>query len=330
METLESALREIKRRYHHKSYLNSDPISFVHLYQDPWDQEAVAVVAALLAYGKVSQIRHSIRSLLTLMERMSQSPAYFVRGLQNPVFAKKAQRQMTKLYHRFNSGEDLFQLLKLISNLWESDGSVGGYFTKFIRAKDMTIESGLNHAIIELKKRTKGSVSPSFNFFLNQPSDGSCCKRWCMLFRWMGRRDAIDLGLWTQSGPFHRVMNWASSVEPRQLMMPVDTHIGRLSRLIGLTQRKTMNWQATVQITQAMRQISEHDPVEFDFSLCRLGITSFCQNRFVHQICSSCELQPVCVLGSNSSSQTLPMKGGSDLSLSTGTQISYTPAKETT
>ncbi len=96
---------------------------------------------------------------------------------------------------------------------------------------------------------------------LPAPRDGSACKRLMLFLRWMVRRDRVDIGSWT-------------SVSPAELVMPLDTHIHRIARALGLTSRATADLAAALEVTAALRAFDPDDPVRFDFSLARLGIRS--------------------------------------------------------
>src|SRR5690606_15716332 len=74
----------------------------------------------------------------------------------------------------------------------------------------------------------------------------------------MVRRDAVDLGLWP--------------VSPRLLVVPMDTHMHRMSLALGFTQRRTADLKAALETTARLREFSPEDPVRFDFALTRLGI----------------------------------------------------------
>ncbi len=302
MNELGEFLNRLKSHYHRSSFLASDPLSFVHLYQDPLDQEAVAVLSALLSYGNVKQIKNSIRHCLTVIESMSQSPSYFVRGLAEPKFQKLATEKFKPVYHRFNTGEDLILLFRLMSQSWNDFGSFGAHFLSFLKPGDKNIENALNLFIDEIKKRARGRAQESFYFLLNAPRDGSACKRWCMLLRWMGRKDLIDPGLWVQGGELCLRHEWKRHLSAHQLIMPLDTHVGRISRYISLTNRQIMNWKASLEITENLKKVSFEDPTQFDFSMARLGILSLCQKGFSKKICSKCDLQAVCRFVENISS----------------------------
>jgi uncharacterized protein (TIGR02757 family) len=262
-------LNRMYSQYHHREFLTLDPLEFVHDYQDPWDQEVVALVAALLAYGNVRQIRRSVKDLLARMSAKHAGPADFVRSLGSP-------RAFDGFVHRFNTGDDLFLLMRLLNQSWSRWGSLGGHFISFLSPEDETIEGALNGLMQDWKSQaqdlTSGRVREGFLYLLNAPADGSCCKRWCMLLRWMGRKDEIDPGLWTQASALNVTFPTGRAVSPAQLVLPLDTHTGRISKKLRLTQRKSLNWKAAVEITRRLKRYDPSDPTKYDFSLCRAGM----------------------------------------------------------
>jgi uncharacterized protein (TIGR02757 family) len=96
---------------------------------------------------------------------------------------------------------------------------------------------------------------------LPAPAAGSACKRSHLFLRWMIRTEGFDLGLWT-GGRF----------TPARLLLPMDVHVHRISRRIGLTRRKAADLAASREATAWLRRISPADPVAYDWSLSRLGI----------------------------------------------------------
>ncbi len=54
--------------------------------------------------------------------------------------------------------------------------------------------------------------------------------------------------------------------------MPLDTHVARISRKLGLTRRKTTDWTAALEVTASLARYAPEDPVRYDFALSRLGI----------------------------------------------------------
>jgi uncharacterized protein (TIGR02757 family) len=274
MTDLKPFLERLYARYHSKEFLSSDPLEFLHRYRDPLDQETVGLIAALLAYGNVKQIRRSVADVLERMERFSGGPASFVRALGEPARSKAAERAFAGFVHRMNTGEDLLLLLRLLGMSQSREGSLGAHFVSRLDSGALDFSDALNALIFDWKAWAKASGrkrGPSFLHLLNAPQDGSVCKRWSMYLRWMGRRDELDLGIWQPGTPLVKGQG-TRGLASRQLVMPLDTHVGRLSRKLGLTQRKSLNWKASQEVTASLRKLDPLDPVRYDFSLCRMGI----------------------------------------------------------
>lgn len=265
-----------------QQHLANDPLSFCHHYRTPADQEIAALIAAVFAYGSVKVIKGSLSRIFSIM---GDSPAGFVDG-----FDPKRDRQLcTGFKHRFNDADDLVALFWAIRLMRQQYGSIEGFFCRFHGDDAETVEQSLNGfctAVLELDYRPvfgRSGLSPesSFRFLFPSPAGGSACKRLCMFLRWVVRpADGIDLGLWQQ-------------VRPAQLVIPVDRHIERISRMLGLTSRRTPDWRMACEITAALRQFDPLDPVKYDFSICHLGISEGC-NGTSSASCPGCPVKLHC------------------------------------
>ena len=100
-------------------------------------------------------------------------------------------------------------------------------------------------------------------YFFSRPSSGGACKRLNLYLRWMVRRDAVDLGVWTR-------------VAPARLIVPLDTHVIRLGQCLRLTRYRGPGWRMAADITARLRALDPGDPVRFDFSLCHVGMMGNC------------------------------------------------------
>ena len=305
-------LNQLSKRYHRVDFLKSDPLEFVHRYQDPWDQEAVALLAALLAYGNVKQIRKSVASVLEVIHALAPSPQSFVRELSGVRPLKAARLGFAPLVHRFNPGHDILLLLRLLGRSWKEHGSLGAQLLSGLSPQAETAEAALNSLILTWKTwalETEPELAKpgaSFLHLLTAPQDGSCCKRWCMLLRWMGRGpDQLDLGLWGKRSGLSATFPKGRYLRAAQLVMPLDTHTGRISQYLELTSRKSLNWKAALEITQALKVCDPEDPTRYDFSLARLGILDLCQHKYRREICGRCELFTVCRFPRKSGSRAL-------------------------
>lgn len=291
-------LNRLYDRYHQQEYLVSDPLEFPHRFDDPFDQEAVALISALLAYGNVRQIRRSIEDLLFRIQKHPEydsSPARFVKSLLSTQGRAQGQRVLADFVHRFNVGQDVLVLFELLARSWREYGSLGAHFTAGLEPEAPNLTDALNRLIADWKKCAGSRVETSFSYFLTAPADGSCCKRWCMFLRWMGRKDDdVDLGLWSEKGKMRSTFRPGRFLKSHQLVMPLDTHTGRISQYLGLTQRKSLNWKAAVEVTEALKSCDAKDPVKYDFALCRLGILDVCKKTYRRDVCENCDLMPAC------------------------------------
>jgi uncharacterized protein (TIGR02757 family) len=82
-----------------------------------------------------------------------------------------------------------------------------------------------------------------------------------MFLRWMVRQDdrGVDFGLWTR-------------LRPEQLVIPIDVHVNRVARKLGLLTRPQTDWKAALELTRTLRQFDASDPVRYDFALFGLGV----------------------------------------------------------
>jgi uncharacterized protein (TIGR02757 family) len=293
-------LNELHLAYHRRDFLDSDPLEFVHQYSDPWDRETVALIAALLAYGNVKQVRKSVANALSRLSRLGSRPSEVVRKLEGVEdragreFKKATAREFDGFVHRFNRGDDLVLLLKLLSESWMRHGSMGAHFLSYLDPEEKEISGALNGLIADWRGWSAGRGKASFQYLLTSPDDGSCCKRWCMLLRWMGRKDELDPGLWTHESPLASGFPNGRFLRSDQLILPLDTHTGRISQYLGLTRRKTLDWKAALEITQNLGVCDPKDPTRYDFALSRLGILDVCQRKYRAEICTRCQLVSAC------------------------------------
>ena len=267
------------RSSHH---LGNDPLSFCHRYTDPADQEIAAVIASSFAYGSIVII---LRTLESIFSELDSSPRRFVENFD----PKSGLRTFSRFKHRFNDGRDLCALFSALQQMVRQAGSVQSFFLQGHSSTAPDVGSSLNNytaAVLALDFTGifgADSIRPDsrFPFLFPAPASGSACKRLCMMLRWLVRpADGIDLGLW-------------GGVSPAQLIIPVDTHISRISRYLGLTGRKAADWRMAGEITAALRSFDAADPVKYDFSLAHLGISDGCDGRDMSR-CPCCPIVGIC------------------------------------
>jgi uncharacterized protein (TIGR02757 family) len=242
--------------------LEFDPLRFPHQYARAADQEVVALIAAVLAYGNARAILGSVSRVL---DALGPAPA----SLLDTVRPLDLRARLNGFRHRWTSGLDVAGLLWRAAQAIREHGSLGALFLRGYTPEDPNVGPSLTRwvdALLEYDPRPVRPAQPEragsgVRYLLPRPADGSACKRLNLLLRWMVRRDdGLDLGLW-------------SEVSPSGLVIPLDTHSSRVARGLGLTQRATMDWRAAEEVTRSLRKYDPDDPVRYDFALCHVSMS---------------------------------------------------------
>ncbi len=273
---IKNVLEKLYKKYNHRDLIKPDPLQFVYQYDKPSDREIIAFLSAALAYGRVEQIQ---KSLTNLLEHMGDSPYEFVRD-----FGKTEQKKLRGFKHRFNTGQDISDLLMCFKKVLNRHSSIEEFFVQGFNPGERNIISGLSQFCNSLLKmygsKHNGQTSRGLKYLLVNPSDGSACKRLNLFLRWMVRDDDVDTGLW-------------KSVDKAKLIVPIDVHMGRLCKILGFHNKNTVSLSTAIQITECFAEIEPTDPVKYDFALSRIGIVENCNGRY-RNACRNCELYPLC------------------------------------
>jgi uncharacterized protein (TIGR02757 family) len=250
--------------YESFNYIDSatDPIQIVRRFERADDREVVGFCAAALAFGRVASVLQSIERLLAIL---GPEPAKYIRAFD----PKRNRREFSGLVHRWIRDVDLVALIWVLKQMLDRAGSIEGFFLEGDRAPgdvESALEAFSTRALALDLQSVYGGALPTragVQYFFPRPSAGSGCKRLNLFLRWMVRRDALDLGVW-------------SRVAPARLIVPLDTHVIRVGRCLRLTRRVSPGWAMAREITESLRQIDPDDPVKYDFALCHLGMMNAC------------------------------------------------------
>ncbi len=240
----------------------SDPVHLVRPFADPADREVAGFCAAALAFGRVASVINSIRTLFRIM---GPSPSRYVQTFD----PRAPHPELRAMVHRWTRGVDLAALLWMLRQMIERSGSVERFFVEGLSAGDVDVGPALDsfsgRALALDMREAYGRVPkrPGVCYFFPRPSKGSACKRLNLYLRWMVRRDEVDLGVWRL-------------LDPARLIVPLDTHVIRLSRCLALTRYISPGWKMAADITASLRRLDPADPVRFDFSLCHVGMMNAC------------------------------------------------------
>ena len=271
--------------------LAADPLRFARGWADPADAEVAAVFASGLAFGRVAAFGPVIARVLDLA-RARGGPRAWIDS-----FDSRDARALDPIVYRWIRGPDLALLARSLRAVLRGGGTLGALAVAGWSGEARPqAAAGVLGAVVQPLRDAAQAIAGAeahrdlprgLRYLLPHPSSGSACKRWCMFLRWMVRAPGdgaagVDLGLWR--------------LPPAALVVPLDTHVHRISRFIGLTQRADASWRTAVEITGSLARLDPVDPARYDFALAHLGISGACRSAWVPDICGPCALRGVCAV----------------------------------
>jgi uncharacterized protein (TIGR02757 family) len=270
--SLKYILDRLYDAYNFKDRILHDPIEFPHQYKRPEDIEVSGFIASCFAYGRVDMFKPVIKKILSTM---GESPYDFLLDFN----LKRHRRLFSDIKYRFNENNDIICLLYVLSialkrykrldvlfklHYWNDDTNIGIGLTGFV-------ESLLS---IDISSVYGKNIKPAgFLQFFPSPKKGSACKRMNLFLRWVIRDRDIDFGIW-------------KGIPKNKLVIPLDTHIARISKCLSFTKRASQDWRMAVEITESLKKFDPEDPLKYDFALCHQGISKICSKMN----CKECSL----------------------------------------
>jgi uncharacterized protein (TIGR02757 family) len=281
---LRPLLDQLARDVDAPARLRADPVELPRRYPRAGDAEVAGLLASALAYGRADLFKPQLEAVLAAMGR---SPAAFAAELARA----PDPAPFNAFRYRFNRPADVAALVAAAGALRARHGSIGARFAA-LYAASRSAPDPLRAALAALGAELRGA--PEARAALgSRPARGllhllpdaalpGACKRWNLYLRWMIRGpDGVDLGLWR-------------GVPPSALVVPLDTHVGRIARYLGLTDRDDATWRTAAEITENLRAIDPDDPVRYDFALCHLGMSGACPVVRDAACCAVCGLRERC------------------------------------
>lgn len=238
-------LDSLYKKYNKAHLISPDPLQFVSLYKKDEDREIVGIIAASFAYGNVKQIIKTVEKILL---PLGKNPKNFL--------LKTQKTDLNKIYkgfkYRFTTQEELVTFLLALAQIIKECGSLQNSFLAFYQ-KDKDFVAA--QKAFAAKIRSYGRVDT----LIPNPEKGSALKRLNLFLRWAARKDEVDPGFWPK-------------IPAVGLIVPLDVHMHRVGKMLGLTKRNQADMKTAVEISRALAAFCPQDPVKYDFCLTRFGI----------------------------------------------------------
>lgn len=237
--------------YNQPAFIKDDPVCIPHLFKKKQDIEIAGLFAAVFAWGNRVTIINKSKELMQLMEM--QPHDFVISHGENDL------KRLMQFKHRTFNTTDLLYFIEFLKFHYSVNASLEPAFGNFILPGDDNTENALKgfcnyfFSLEHVPGRTRKHIA--------SPEKGSNCKRLNMFLRWMVRADAkgVDFGIWKK-------------IRPAQLICPVDLHVARVAKKFNLLNRRQVDWQAAVELTNYLKTLDPLDPVKYDFAFFGLGV----------------------------------------------------------
>lgn len=250
-ESLKKFLDEQVSLINQPHFIPADPISIPKMFALKQDIEIMGLFAAVLAWGQRVTILNNCKKLIDGFEG---KPYEFVIHS-----SQKDWKRFEGFVHRTFNYDDLLYFLYFLQQYYQKYDSLEQLFLQGIRKGDTNLENSLNHfkkSFFENKQHLKRTEK-----HISSPAQKSACKRLNMYLRWMVRKDnaGVDFGIW-------------ENISPSFLLCPLDVHVSRTARELGLLKRPQDDWNAVLELTDKLVAFDPKDPIKYDFALYGLGV----------------------------------------------------------
>lgn len=240
-----------RERMEQADFIGNDPVQFMHAFDEKEDQLLAGFFAALMAWGRRDIVIGKVDNLL---QRMEYRPAGFITS-----FSESDRTAFDGFKHRTFKPVDIYWLVKILSSIeknYQGFEPFWSYCYKLSKKQNRSLMSVFHEKFFlihpEAAQRTRKHISDA--------SKNSACKRLYLFLKWCIRKNSpVDLG----------IMNFMA---PSELMIPLDVHVGRQARILGILGRNYNDWKAVQELTEKLRYLDPEDPAKYDYALFGIGL----------------------------------------------------------
>ena len=249
-------LDKLVEKYETVDFIKDDPIQFCHRGKCKEEIELAGFIASLFAYGNRKIF------IKKLDEIFSKSEGDLIGFIKNGDFSC-----LKGVEYRFSKENDIVPIFDILSKLYnESRGLEELFEYSWIQAQqhpsNVEMEKIFLQTVVDyFYSQAPKIFTPGFYHMIPNPSTGGAMKRMNMFLRWMVRKGPVDLGVW-------------EFILPKDLLIPLDVHVARVSREMGLLTRKSNDFKAVLELTDTLKSVCPEDPIKYDFAMFAFGVES--------------------------------------------------------
>lgn len=255
MKLTKEYLDNLVKTYEVPDFIKDDPVQFPHRFKNQADIEVSGLISSCFAYGSRKKI---IETLAIIHDFMNNSPSEFAVNFD----IDRDSELFKGFIYRYNQEKDLILLIYIIGQALKEYGTLEKAFLKGFNPNDKNIKQSLINFVNLLRNYLPCDERTCRGLFhlIPSPELGSACKRLNLFLKWMVRKGPVDLNIW-------------KTIPAKKLIIPLDTHVARISRKWELTSRQSNDWKTAEEITENLKEFDDSDPVKYDFAIFGSGVS---------------------------------------------------------
>ena len=236
---------KLAETYENIDFIKDDPVRVPNRFTEKKDIEIAGFIASLVAYGRREVF---LKKLDTLFKIAQNEPLNFILNFEPEILGD--------FNYRFGKPEDFAQIFSIMRELYTKDG---GLEELFKYGYEKSYEKNMFIPVTDYFYSRAKNPMQGFYFMIPDPRKGGAMKRMCMFLRWMVRKGPVDFGLW-------------NFMPASDLYIPLDVHVARISREMGLLTRNANDFKAVKELTENLKQFDPLDPAKYDFAMFGYGV----------------------------------------------------------
>ena len=241
-------LDNLAKKYENKNFIKNDPVQFVHTGRCKEDEELYGFISSLFAYGNRKLF---IAKLKDIFERTDYDITNYIK---NGDF-----KNLKGVEYRFSKDFDIIPIFEILHLLYQESKGLEELFAYSYSPRGDNYDHFFQKVVDYFYARAPKNAGQGFYHMIPNPQNGGAMKRMNMFLRWMVRKSSVDIGIW-------------NFMKPKDLYIPLDVHVARISRQMGLLSRKSNDYKAVVELTSRLKEFCPDDPVKYDFAMFAFGV----------------------------------------------------------
>jgi uncharacterized protein (TIGR02757 family) len=232
-------------------YIEQDPVQFMHLYSEREDRLVAGFFAAIMAWGRRDIV---IAKVSELLQRCEHRPAVIAQQ-----YSERELERFEGFKHRTFKPEDVHSFFMALREMYDQFGDFEAFW-RHCYGLSKTQKRPLFGVFHEQFFALYPEAPMRSRKHLANPEKGSSAKRLWLYLRWSIRQNScVDTGL----------MHFMPTSE---LKLPLDVHVARWARALGLLTRAQNDAQAVDELTATLKKYKPEDPSAYDYGLFGIGV----------------------------------------------------------